>query len=218
MPRAIVWQNRVDSYAAPYLKDAGKTYVVPADGDYQISHAKAAIAGGGILGRLPGKSVQRDFLPQAYSDFIYSIIIEELGVLGGMGVLLLYVMLLLRVGIIARKCERLFPKYLVIGSGLMIVFQALCHMAVNVNLFPVTGQPLPLISRGGTSTVLTCLYVGIILSVSHYGAKMSSVDNTVTVNKRAKNKNNEQDDLDSNSDAKQIRVEPFDQICSPIPY
>ena len=118
------------------------------------------------------RSVQRDFLPQAYSDFIFAIIIEELGVVGGIVVLLLYIMLMIRVGIIARRCEKLFPKYLVIGCGLLIVIQALTNMAVAVNLIPVTGQPLPLISRGGTSTMLTCIYIGIILSVSHFGAGM----------------------------------------------
>ena len=121
---------------------------------------------------LSGRSVQRDFLPQAYSDFIFAIIIEELGVVGGIVVLLLYIMLMIRVGIIARRCEKLFPKYLVIGCGLLIVIQALTNMAVAVNLIPVTGQPLPLISRGGTSTMLTCIYIGIILSVSHFGAGM----------------------------------------------
>ena len=116
--------------------------------------------------------MQRDFLPLAYSDFIFAIIIEELGLVGGTVVLLLYIMLLIRVGIIARRCNLLFQKYLVIGCGLMIVIQALTNMAVAVNLMPVTGQPLPLISRGGTSTVLTCVYFGLILSVSRFGAGM----------------------------------------------
>jgi len=139
-----------------------------------VSHASIAIARGGIFGKLPGRSVQRDFLPQAYSDFIYAIIIEELGLTGGIFVLLLYVVLMFRVAIIARRCEKLFPKYLVLGCGLIIVIQAFINMAVAVQLMPVTGQPLPLISRGGTSTVLTCVYFGIILSVSRFGAGMGN--------------------------------------------
>ena len=118
--------------------------------------------------------VSRDFLPQAYSDFIYAIIIEELGVVGGVFVLMLYIMLLVRVGMIARKCEKAFPKYLVLGCGLLIVVQALANMAVAVNLIPVTGQPMPLVSRGGTSTVISCIYFGIILSVSRFGANMGN--------------------------------------------
>jgi cell division protein FtsW len=136
-----------------------------------------AIARGGIFGKLPGKSLLRDFLPQAYSDFIYVIIIEELGiVLGGIGVLLLYLMLMIRVVVIARRCEKLFPQFLVLGCGLLIVFQALVHMAVSVGFFPVTGQPLPLISIGGSSIIVTSICFGMILSVSHFGANMSEDD------------------------------------------
>lgn len=138
----------------------------------QETHAKIAIARGGIVGHLPGYGQQRDFLPQAYSDFIYAIIIEEMGVAGGLIVLFLYVFLLIRVGIIARKCDKLFPKYLVLGCGLLIVIQAVANMSVAVGLIPVTGQPLPLVSRGGTSTILSCVYIGIILSVSRFSAKM----------------------------------------------
>ncbi|MDR1160858.1 MAG: FtsW/RodA/SpoVE family cell cycle protein [Tannerellaceae bacterium] len=145
------------------------------DDNYQVSHAQIAIANGGLFGKLPGHGQQRDFLPQAFSDFIYAIIIEELGiVLGGGLVLLAYVILMMRVGLIARKCDKLFPKYLVIGCGLMIVVQAFANMAVAVGLFPVTGQPLPLVSRGGTSMIISCIYIGIILSVSRFGAGMGN--------------------------------------------
>lgn len=144
----------------------------------QETHAKIAIARGGVVGHLPGYGQQRDFLPQAYSDFIYAIIIEELGVLGGLFVLSLYIFLLIRVGIIARKCDKLFPKYLVLGCGLLIVVQAIANMSVAVGLIPVTGQPLPLVSRGGTSTILSCIYIGIILSVSRFSAKMGEDDAT----------------------------------------
>ena len=175
LPRLETWSNRLIKHADDREEaekaQTDKTYVIT-DENYQVTHAKIAIARGGLFGKMPGRSVQRDFLPQAYSDFIFAIIIEELGVVGGIFVLLLYIMLLIRVGIIARRCEKLFPKYLVIGCGLLIVMQALTNMAVAVNLIPVTGQPLPLISRGGTSTMLTCIYIGIILSVSHFGAGM----------------------------------------------
>ncbi len=175
LPRLETWSNRLikhaDDRGEAEKAQTDKTYVIT-DENYQVTHAKIAIARGGLFGKMPGRSVQRDFLPQAYSDFIFAIIIEELGVVGGIFVLLLYIMLLIRVGIIARRCEKLFPKYLVIGCGLLIVIQALTNMAVAVNLIPVTGQPLPLISRGGTSTMLTCIYIGIILSVSHFGAGM----------------------------------------------
>jgi len=120
---------------------------------------------------LPGNSQTRDFLPQAFSDFIFAIILEETGFLGGFFVLFLYFVFLFRVGIIARRCNHTFPALLIIGSALLIVFQAIINMSVAVNLIPVTGQPLPLISRGGTSTILTCIYFGIILSVSQYASQ-----------------------------------------------
>ena len=130
------------------------------------------------FGKFPGHGQQRDFLPQAYSDFIYAIIIEEMGIVGGGFVLLLYIILLVRVGMIARRCDKLFPKFLVLGCGLLVVVQALTNMAVAVDLIPVTGQPLPLVSRGGTSTVISCAYIGIILSVSRFGANMGNEEET----------------------------------------
>ncbi len=175
-PRFETWSNRLINHADEKYTENGNVAkdntLVITDEAYQVIHAKIAISRGGLLGKMPGRSVQRDFLPQAYSDFIFAIIIEELGVVGGLVVLLLYIMLMIRVGIIARRCEKLFPKYLVIGCGLIIVIQALTNMSVAVNLIPVTGQPLPLISRGGTSTILTCIYIGIILSISYFGAGM----------------------------------------------
>ena len=176
LPRLETWSNRLTEHLDDRASDndlvKDDNPQVITDDNYQVSHAKIAIARGGLFGKMPGRSVQRDFLPLAYSDFIFAIIIEELGLVGGTVVLLLYIMLLIRVGIIARRCNLLFQKYLVIGCGLMIVIQALTNMAVAVNLMPVTGQPLPLISRGGTSTVLTCVYFGLILSVSRFGASM----------------------------------------------
>jgi len=174
-PRFETWEKRWQTHITLNTNETQQTnnqFRITND-NYQIAHSKIAIARGGFLGKMPGQSVQRDFLPQAYSDFIFAIIIEELGVVGGIFVLLLYLMLLLRVSIIARRCEKQFPKYLVLGCGLLIVFQALIHMAITVGLFPVSGLPLPLISRGGTSILVTCIYFGIILSVSHFGANMS---------------------------------------------
>ena len=166
--RLATVKGRIDDFGV----DKRRNKYVITDDNFQVSHAKIAIARGGFLGKLPGRSIQRDFLPQAYSDFIYAIIIEEMGLLGGFFVLMIYVILMIRVAVIAKRCKKLFPKYLALGCGLLIVIQAFINMAVAVNLIPVTGQPLPLISRGGTSTMLTCFYFGVILSVSHFGAHM----------------------------------------------
>lgn len=174
--RLATWQARLERFgddSANY--NAAGTYIVT-DENYQVSHAKIAIAKGGLFGQMPGHGQQRDFLPQAYSDFIYAIILEELGFAGGVFVLLLYIMLLVRVGMIARRCETPFPKFLVLGCGLLIVVQALANMAVAVSLIPVTGQPMPLVSRGGTSTVISCVYFGIILSISRFGAHIRETD------------------------------------------
>lgn len=174
--RLATWQARLERFgddSANY--NAAGTYIVT-DENYQVSHAKIAIARGGLFGQMPGHGQQRDFLPQAYSDFIYAIILEELGFAGGVFVLLLYIMLLVRVGMIARRCDNAFPKFLVLGCGLLIVVQALANMAVAVSLIPVTGQPMPLVSRGGTSTVISCVYFGIILSISRFGAHIRETD------------------------------------------
>lgn len=141
------------------------------DNNGQVAHANMAIASSHLIGCMPGNSVQRDFLAQAFSDFIFAIIIEELGLIGGIFVVFLYLLLLIRAGRIARKCDKLFPSFLVMGLALMLVTQAMINMCVAVGLLPVTGQPLPLISRGGTSTVMNCIFVGIILSVSYYNEK-----------------------------------------------
>ena len=144
----------------------------------QVTHARIAIATCNVIGRGPGNSVERDFLPQSFSDFIYAIIIEELGLAGGAMVMFLYIVLLFRAARIAGRCERNFPAFLVMGLALMLVTQAMINMAVAVGVFPVTGQPLPLISKGGTSTMINCAYIGIILSVSRSAKK--KVDETVT--------------------------------------
>src|SRR5690554_3752490 len=166
--RLGTWQNRITHFGQA-REMSEEEYFTITDENYQVAHAKIAISNGGVFGVFPGNSTERDFLPQAYSDFIYAIIIEEMGLLGGMFVLLLYLVILIRGGIIARKTEKLFPKYLVMGSALMLSIQAFINMAVAVNLIPVTGQPLPLISRGGTSTLITCAYFGLILSADRFG-------------------------------------------------
>lgn len=155
--------NRVDTWGsriANFMDDRDS------EEDYQIEKAKIAIATGSLYGLGPGKSVQKNFLPQSSSDFIFAIIIEEYGLLGGLFLLVLYLLLLFRIVVVAQKAETVFGKLLTIGVGLPIIFQALINMGVAVELFPVTGQTLPLISSGGTSIWVTCLGIGIILSVS----------------------------------------------------
>ena len=137
----------------------------------QVTHARIAVATSHGIGKGPGKSRQRDYLPQAYSDFIYAIIIEETGILGGLVVMFLYLLFMWRCRTIAERCKSLFPSYLVMGLSLMIVLQAMVNMAVAVGAMPVTGQPLPLISRGGSSILINCICVGMILSVSRTAKK-----------------------------------------------
>lgn len=157
MPNRVdTWMSRIESFSNGEDTES----------DYQIEKAKIAIASGQIWGLGPGKSTQKNFLPQSSSDFIFAIIIEEYGLIGGAFLILLYMWLLFRIVIVAQKSDTIFGKLLVLGVGLPIVFQALINMAVAVELFPVTGQTLPLISSGGTSIWMTCLAVGIILSVS----------------------------------------------------
>ena len=155
--------NRVDTWISRVASFVDKT---DKDADYQIIKAKTAIASGGITGLGPGKSVQKNFLPQSSSDFIYAIIVEEFGLLGALVVMVVYLLLLFRLVVVAHKSSSMFAKLLVIGVGVPVVFQAIVNMAVAVELFPVTGQTLPLISSGGTSIWMTCLALGIVLSVS----------------------------------------------------
>ncbi|MBP5714432.1 MAG: FtsW/RodA/SpoVE family cell cycle protein [Prevotella sp.] len=166
--RFSTWKGRID-------KHLNKKAVAPEDYDLdkdaQVAHANIAIVGSNIIGKGPGKSVERDFLPQAFSDFIYVIIIEELGILGAAFVAFLYVVLLYRAARIASRCENNFPAFLVMGLALMLVIQATFNMMVAVGIAPVTGQPLPLISRGGTSTIINCAYIGAMLSVSRSAKK-----------------------------------------------
>ncbi|KPK84369.1 MAG: hypothetical protein AMS27_10130 [Bacteroides sp. SM23_62_1] len=153
--RVGTWKSRIESY---FDKD---------NENYQVEQAKIAIATGGLFGKFPGNSTQRNFIPHSYSDFIYAVIIEEYGLLlGGIPIILMYLILLYRAGVMLRKSSRAFPAFLAVGLTLGLVLQAMVHMAVSVSLFPVTGQPLPLISMGGTSMMFTCISLGMILSVS----------------------------------------------------
>ncbi|MBN1158876.1 MAG: FtsW/RodA/SpoVE family cell cycle protein [Bacteroidales bacterium] len=165
--RIGTWKNRIENFA-----DGGN------EEDYQVSQAKIAIVSGGLVKLRPGKSIQRNFLPHPYSDFIYAIIIEEYGLLGGIAVLFLYLYLLFRAGVLVRNSSTTFPAFLAMGLAIMITFQAVINMAVVVNLLPVTGLPLPMISMGGSSLLFTCIAFGMILSVSR-GIKKQQASETM---------------------------------------
>ena len=171
--RADTWKARIDKFLS-------NKEIAPADYDLdkdgQVAHANIAIASSNVVGKGPGNSVERDFLSQAFSDFIYAIIIEEMGIWGAFGVCLLYIILLFRTATIANRCANAFPALLIMGIALLLVTQAFFNMMVAVGLVPVTGQPLPLISRGGTSTIMNCVYIGIILSVSYTAKKKDGDD------------------------------------------
>lgn len=156
LPRLDTWIARIESFGTQ-----------DSNANYQVEHAKIAIASGGLLPNGPGSGASRNWLPHPYSDMIYAFIIEEYGsILGGLGLLLLYQILLFRSVRIARRCDKPFGSLVAVGLCLMLVMQAMVNMAVAVNLVPVTGQPLPLVSMGGTSVWFTCLAIGIVLSVS----------------------------------------------------
>lgn len=171
--RIGTWKKRIESFRS----------AEPGD-NYQVSQAKIAIVSGGLVKLRPGKSIQRNFLPHPYSDFIYAIIIEEYGLLGGIVVLALYLYLLFRAAVLVRNSSRTFPAFLAIGLAVMITFQAIINMAVVVNLLPVTGQPLPMISMGGSSLLFTCVSLGIIQSVSR-GIKLQQEAEEVIANQPA---------------------------------
>lgn len=166
--RANLWKTRINKFLS-------HEYVAPEkfdlDENGQVGHANIAIATSNVVGKGPGNSNERDWLSQAFSDFIYAIIIEEMGIEGAIVVALLYIFLLFRTGQIANRCENNFPAFLAMGLALLMVSQALFNMLVAVGLAPVTGQPLPLISKGGTSTIINCIYIGVILSISRSAKK-----------------------------------------------
>lgn len=172
--RALTWKNRIETFIYPEKATA--------DASRQVEYAKMAVAEGGLVGKGAGKSVMKNLLSQSTSDFIFAIIIEEYGLVGGLGLLFFYLLLLFRIVVVANSAKSIFAKLLVIGVGLPIVFQAFINMAVVVELFPTTGQPLPLISMGGTSIWMTCLAVGIVLSASDRKQEESSGNNVDDTN------------------------------------
>lgn len=165
--RAATWEKRIADFAGGDKADGGKKEEV-----FQVQQAKIAIANGGIFGRGPGHSLQRDYLPEAYSDFIFSSIIEEYGLLGGAFLIMLYLTFLWRSIIIFRRCPYAFGAFLAVGLSITLVFQAMLNMAVNVHLVPVTGLTLPMVSMGGSSIWFTSIAIGIVLSVSRYVDEM----------------------------------------------
>ncbi len=159
------WRNRIVNHVEQ-----------ESEGNYQAEQSKIAIATGGLFGKGPGNSMQRNFLPQPYSDFIFSIIIEEYGLIGGVFVILLYIILLFRAGVLVKNSTRTFPAFLAFGLALMLVMQAMLNMSVAVGILPVTGQPLPMLSMGGTSILFTSAAIGIMLSVSNGMNQKKKVD------------------------------------------
>lgn len=166
--RATTWQARLQDFSQTRNKPNAYEYAkLVAPDKPQETHANIAIATSNILGKGPGNSDRRDYLQEASCDFIYAIIIEELGMLGGILVMLVYVVLLFRVGRIATRCKEKYPAYLAMGLGMLLGLQAFINMSVAVGLFPVTGQPLPLISKGGTSVLMTSGCIGMLLGISN---------------------------------------------------
>ena len=158
MPNRIdTWMSRIENFRSP---EEGSS------GNYQVERAKIAIATGGLTGLGVGKSVMKNFLPQSSSDFIYAIIVEEFGSAGGVVIILLYLIILFRIMVIAHKTKSFYGKLLVMGVGLPVIVQAFINMGVALNVFPVTGQTLPMISSGGTAAWMTCIAFGVILSIS----------------------------------------------------
>lgn len=176
--KMLTWKNRVLDVANTGEQVKPKDYEI--SGNEQRTYANIAIATSGLVGKGPGNSVQRDNIPHAYSDFIYAIIIEELGLIGGFIVIMLYLTLLYRCGSIASNCEDAYPAFLIMGMGMIITIQALLHMTISVG-GPVTGQPLPLVSQGGTSTLINCIYIGTMLSISRYVRRLNRANKAATV-------------------------------------
>ncbi|HAN20056.1 MAG TPA: cell division protein FtsW [Bacteroidales bacterium] len=183
--RVSTWQNRIEHFVSGESEE-----------NYQAEQSKIAIASGGIFGKGPGNSTQRNFLPHPYSDFIYAIIIEEYGFIGGVVVLFLYLFLLYRAGVIVRKTTRTFAAFLSIGLAISLTFQAMINMGVAASLFPVTGQTLPLVSMGGSSILFTGIAFGIILSVS----RSLEIEKETAAEKNGENKTDSQNQTEDESD------------------
>lgn len=189
--RANTWQQRIEDFAGSKKKDGKQEDV------YQVQQAKIAIANGGITGRGPGRSLQKNFLPHPYSDFIFSIIIEEYGLIGGAAVVLLYLLFLWRSILIFKRCPFAFGAFLAVGLSITLVFQAMLNMAVNVHLVPVTGLTLPMISMGGSSIWFTSIAIGIVLSVSRYVDEMEG-----------ERKNSRKNATETPTEEKEVEEEP----------
>jgi len=170
--RIDTWMSRIENFSS------GKSN----DGNYQVARAKTAIVSGKIFGLGAGKSRMKNFLPQSSSDFIYAIIVEEFGLIGGIGLILLYLLLLFRIVVIAHNTINLFGKLMVVGLGIPIIFQAFINIGVALQVLPVTGQNLPMISSGGTSAWMTCIAMGIILSVSAKRVMITDAPETEEMN------------------------------------
>jgi cell division protein FtsW len=180
LPRANTWKSRILSYSETEESAGTESQL---QRNYQVEMAKIAIHRGGLLPNGPGKGTSRNYMPHPYSDMIYAFIVEEYGsLLGGLGLLSLYIILLFRVIRISSRSQKKFSTYLALGLGLLLVLQALSNMAVAVNLVPVTGQPLPFVSMGGTSLWFTCISLGIILSISREQGMDKSKKRTLTAN------------------------------------
>ena len=175
--KVITWKHRFeDVFKADGNTDPKKVKIA---GEEQRIYSKIAIVEGGFFGRGPGNSVRRDYIPHANNDFIFAVILEELGILGGAVIVILYLILLYRCGKVANECEDPYASFLAIGIGILITIQAFMHMYITVGNF-VTGQPLPLISQGGTSFLVNCMYIGILLSISRYVNRLNKEKETKT--------------------------------------
>ncbi|MFN2456900.1 MAG: FtsW/RodA/SpoVE family cell cycle protein [Chitinophagaceae bacterium] len=185
--RVSTWVNRVEQFIYGGTEANN-------DNMYQVNQAKIAIAKGGIMGVGPGNSEQRNFLPQAYNDFIYVIIIEEYGLIGGAFIIFVYLVFLYRSIRLFKRCPFAFGAFLALGLSFTLVIQAMANMAVNVNLFPVTGVTLPLVSMGGSSFLFTCLSIGIILSVSRNVEQIEGQKKLIAVEQQEKAKEEEMEE------------------------
>ena len=207
-PRGRTWKARVENFSSS--KD---------DGNYQAEQAKIAVATGGVFGKMPGKSTQRNFLPHPYSDFIYAIIVEEYGMIGGFVIMMAYLFMLYRAIMIARRCDSMFPALLTIGLTFSLVFQALINMAVAVNLFPVTGQTLPLLSMGGSSILFTSFALGIIISVSRtFEDPAQMVAEGATPKTKTRKADPSQPDVSVDEDGSVIYTEEIEPTEQPAPF
>lgn len=211
--RVETWKSRVENFSKNK----------PGEDDYQIEKAKIAIASGGIYGLGPGKSVQKHFLPQSSSDFIYAIIVEEYGLIGGFGVLLLYLLLFFRFVIAAHKANTVFGKLLVVGLGFPMIFQAMINMCVAVELLPVTGQTLPLISSGGSSIWMSCIALGIIINVTKKEEEIAQELSDKAkrdaalqklIDKQLEDENNEENSISTDAETENYSIE--DNSANPM--